>query len=86
MEELTTRTGSLEFGVAVEGFTIFMVRPWRMVQLVGTEEMIYPLQSSSAGAIPSYSLFTTLPIFLTNVEPSPFGSVRACWGHDLPNA
>jgi hypothetical protein len=43
MEELTTTTGSLEFGVAVEGFTTFMVRPWRMVQLIATEEMIYPL-------------------------------------------
>ena len=82
----TTRTGSLEPGLALVGFTTFMVRPWGMIQLVSPKKTTHLLQSSLEGVIPAYILFTTSPISLTNRELRPFGRVRACCGQDFPNA
>jgi len=81
---LTTRTGRLEPGVANEGFTTFMVRPERTVQLDDVERIIYPLQSSAEGVRPSRNLFKTELKSFVNRGLIPSGKLMACCGHDLP--
>ena len=43
MKTHTNKTGSLDVDVALEGFTTFMVRPWRIVQLATNGKVNIPL-------------------------------------------